>query len=105
MYDQPAGQGRGASFQDGTQVNSMSQAMNTAHSVQQNAPASQMQQQSTGGYQPHSVLNQIMPSPNGMAPRDASRQLLGGQTLPSQNGMSANTYQQKQPLMSPYRSI
>lgn len=103
MYDQPMGQGRTASFQDGTQVNSM--ALNTAHSMQQQAPASAMQQQPSGGFQPHSVLNQIMPSPNGMAPRDASRQLMGGQTLPSQNGMSENTYQQKQPLMSPYRSI
>lgn len=96
MYDQPPGQGRRDSFADGTQVNSMANPLNSAHSVQQQSPQ---------GFQPTSVLDQIMPSPNGLSNQDASRQLLGGQTMPSQNGMSQNTYQRRQPLMNTTRGV
>lgn len=44
---------------------------------------------------PHSVLQSVMPSGNGMSAEDAARQMPGGgPTLPSPNGSGQDTYQQ-----------
>jgi hypothetical protein len=57
--------------------------------VQQNAPKSFVQT---------SVLQPYMDSANGMAAGDASRRLIGGGMLPSQNGVSAATYEAERPM-------
>lgn len=51
-------------------------------------------------FQAHSVLQQYIPSANGMAQSDASRRLVGGGMLPSSNGSSASTYEADRPLQS-----
>lgn len=48
-----------------------------------------------GGFTPHSVLQSVMPSGNGMSAEDAARQLPGGgPALPSPNGSGQDTYEQ-----------
>lgn len=46
----------------------------------------------------HSVLQQTMPSANGMSAADASRRLLDGTQLVSPNGQSASSYNASLPL-------
>jgi hypothetical protein len=52
------------------------------------------------GFSQHSVLQQPMPSTNGMGPRDAERIMPGMERggrpiiLPSQNGTSSNSWEQ-----------
>lgn len=57
------------------------------------------------GFKPDSVLHPIMLSDNGFSEKDANRRLLGGGMLPSDNGIAADTYRKKQPLLSPYASF
>jgi hypothetical protein len=58
-------------------------------------------------YHPTSVQQQIMLSSNGYSKADADRRTLGGadNMLPTTNGQSESTYQQRMPLASPYRTF
>jgi hypothetical protein len=47
---------------------------------------------------PHSVLQQMAPSPNGESAADASRRLLDGTQLASPNGQSMSSYNASLPL-------
>jgi hypothetical protein len=55
-------------------------------------------------FEPVSSLHQVIQSPNGMSAQDAPRRLLGGSMLPSSDGMSASTYEQKRPFLNPVMS-
>lgn len=43
---------------------------------------------------PHSVLQPVRPSTNGMSTADGNRMMPGGMMLPSKNGTSAGTWEQ-----------
>lgn len=60
---------------------------------------------SSGSFRPTSVDHPLSLSPNGMSAKDARRQLIGGSHLPSANGMSENTYEKRQNLLSPLKNI
>lgn len=49
-------------------------------------------------FQAHSVLQQYIPSPNGLGETDVNRRLVGGGMLPTANGMSASTYAAERPI-------
>lgn len=72
-------QGRTASFYQGKGDGSL----NRAHTLQQEV---------VPDFAPHSVLHQLVRSPNGMSDIDAPRRLAGGGFLPTHNGMSEQTY-------------
>jgi hypothetical protein len=59
----------------------------------------------SGAFHPTSVDHPLSLSPNGMSAKDARRQLLGGTHLPSANGMSENTYEKRQNLLSPLKNV
>jgi hypothetical protein len=83
--------GRNAAFQGG--------AMEVKY------PSFQTQQQgSGGGYQFHSVLDNVQPSGNGASMMDRSRMYRGGK-LPSINGSSPDTDAKSQWLNTPYRTF
>jgi hypothetical protein len=61
------------------------------------------------GSQPHSVLQQIQPSPNGLSGTDAERMLPSGEMLPTTNGQGQNAYESGRNLLmrgveTPYNS-
>lgn len=51
-------------------------------------------------WQAQGVGQQVMRSSNGIAADNADRMLLGGGMLPSLDGISAGSYQQRRPFMS-----
>lgn len=69
----------------------------------------EMQTGAMGGqpveYTPHSVLDTIVKSPNGLGESDADRLLVGGGMLPSSNGRSASTESKRRFLDSPKASV
>jgi len=57
------------------------------------------------GYRASGVNQQMAPSGNGSSAADAQRMTYGGAYVPSSNGMSANTYEQKRPMLSTSLSV
>lgn len=51
-------------------------------------------------FQAHSVLQQYIPSANGLGTADAARRLVGGGMLPSPNGYAQDTYEASRPLQN-----
>jgi hypothetical protein len=58
-----------------------------------------------GAYRASGANQQITLSGNGNSTTDASRRTYSGSYLPTSNGISANTYEQKRPLLSPSLSV
>lgn len=61
--------------------------------------------QAPHAFTPNSVLQQYIPSPNGMSPRDSDRRLLGGGMLPTSNGMSPLTTDAARMITSKYMNV
>lgn len=57
------------------------------------------------GFQPHSVLDPILKSGNGLSLPDRQRLLINGDLLPSANGRSAATAEKRAWLDSPYKQF
>ena len=62
--------------------------------------AAQYNAQVPHNFMPDSVLQRVLPSGIGSSAQDRARMTLGGGFLPTQNGMSAGTYERARPFQS-----